>query len=294
MVSGLLAAEFSVNSPIMYILYAAIVLFVVIESVFYLVKSLRRAKQIGMDMGVLKKVVTASVTFSVLPAIGVAIGVATLVGALGVAFPAIRLSVIGSLQYETQMAAGAAEAITGSTDGITVLMSRGGVTASEFVTIASVMTLAIIIGPILVVLGYKKFQPQLAKLGNVKGSADGKINLGELAFAVVFIGMVIGYFGMTIASIAGQTELASGETVNSATLVSSYYNFIAVIVAAVFMYLFELLMKNPKMKWLDNFSTAFSMIIAMIVVGVISYLCGKYGWDPPVKSDALAAVSALM
>ena len=95
MVLGLLSAEFSVNSPIIYALYAAIVLFVVAESVFYLVKSLRRAKQIGMDMGVIKKVITTSVTFSVLPATGVAIGVATLVGALGVAFPAIRLSVIG-------------------------------------------------------------------------------------------------------------------------------------------------------------------------------------------------------
>lgn len=292
MVLGLLSAEFSVNSPIIYALYAAIVLFVVAESVFYLVKSLHRAKQIGMDMGVIKKVITTSVTFSVLPAIGVAIGVATLVGALGVAFPAIRLSVIGSLQYEAQMAAGAAEAITGSTDGLTALMQQG-VNASEFVTIASVMTLAIIIGPILVVLGYKKFQPQLAKLGNVKGSADGKINLGELAFAVVFIGMVIGYFGITIANIAGQTKLETGEMVNSATLVASYYNFIAVIVAAIFMYIFELIIKNPKMKWLDNFSTAFSMLIAMAVVGIISYFCGKNGWDPKI-AQTFSAISVIV
>ena len=290
MISNISAAEFSVDSPLIYALYAVIVLFVVVESVFYLIKSINRAKQIGMDMGVIKKVITTSVSFSVLPAIGVAIGVVTLVGALGVAFPAIRLSVIGSLQYEAQMAAGAAEALTGTPDGLTALMERGGVTAREFVTIASVMTMAIIIGPVLVTLGYKKFQPQLAKLGNLKGSADGKINLGELAFAVVFIGMIIGYFGMSIASIAGYTELADGSTVNSVTLVASYYNFIAVIVAALCMYVFELLIKNLNWKWLDNFSTAFSMLIAMAVVAVISYFCNKNGWDPAVATSVAAVM----
>lgn len=95
-----------------------------------------------------------------LAAIGIGIGVVTLIGSLGITVPAIRLSVIGALQYETQMADGAAKAITGSTDGLTLLIQRG-VTAQDYATIVTLMTVAIIAGPVLVVLFYKNFNRNL-------------------------------------------------------------------------------------------------------------------------------------
>ena len=113
MLINLLCADFNLDDPLMYILYAIVLVFIVALAVFYLVSSLMRAKKLGMDMLKIKKVITSSISFSILPAIGIALGIVTLVGSLGVAFPAIRLSVIGSLQYETQMADGAANAITG-------------------------------------------------------------------------------------------------------------------------------------------------------------------------------------
>ena len=71
------------------------------------------------------------------------------------------------------MADGAAKAITGSTDGLTLLIQRG-VTAQDYATIVTLMTVAIIAGPVLVVLFYKKLQPKLAKLGAMKvgGAVD--------------------------------------------------------------------------------------------------------------------------
>ena len=167
---------FNPDSWVMYLMYALIVVFISAEAIFYLVKSVKKAKKIGMDMTKIKKVIKTSASFSVLPAIGIGIGVVTLIGSLGITVPAIRLSVIGALQYETQMAAGAANAITGSTNGLTELSStaRGGVTAQDYATIVTLMTVAIIAGPILVVLFYKKLQPKLAKLGAMKvgGSVD--------------------------------------------------------------------------------------------------------------------------
>ena len=91
-------SAFSPNSWLMYVLYAGVVVIVVAMSVYYIIRSVRRAKQLGMDMGKIKKVVTTSATFSVLPAIGIGIGVVTLIGSIGIALPSIRLSVIGSLQ----------------------------------------------------------------------------------------------------------------------------------------------------------------------------------------------------
>lgn len=273
---------FNPDSWVMYLMYALIVVFISAEAIFYLVKSVKKAKQIGMDMTKIKKVIKTSASFSVLPAIGIGIGVVTLIGSLGITVPAIRLSVIGALQYETQMADGAAKAITGSTDGLTLLIQRG-VTAQDYATIVTLMTVAIIAGPVLVVLFYKKLQPKLAKLGAMKvgGSVDpdtatknlesdakkanpNGINLGDLAFQVSFIGMIIGYIAMSIGAIAAMPGR-----------ITSYYNFIAVIVAALFMVLSDFLVKKLHWKWLDDFSVAFSMLFAMLIVGIISGTTGQ-------------------
>lgn len=274
---------FNPDSWVMYLMYALIVVFISAESIFYLVKSVKKAKKIGMDMTKIKKVIKTSASFSVLPAIGIGIGVVTLIGSLGITVPAIRLSVIGALQYETQMADGAAKAITDSTDGLTKLIARG-VTAQDYATIVTLMTVAIIAGPILVVLFYKKLQPKLAKLGAMKvgGAVDpdaatknlesdakkanpNGINLGDLAFQVSFIGMIIGYIAMSIGAIAAMPGR-----------ITSYYNFIAVIVAALFMVLSDFLVKKLNWKWLDDFSVAFSMLFAMLVVGIISGTTGQF------------------
>lgn len=275
--------RFNPDSWVMYLMYALIVVFISAEAIFYLVKSVKKAKQIGMDMTKIKKVIKTSASFSVLPAIGIGIGVVTLIGSLGITVPAIRLSVIGALQYETQMADGAAKAITGSTDGLTLLIQRG-VTAQDYATIVTLMTVAIIAGPVLVVLFYKKLQPKLAKLGAMKvgGAVDpdaatknlesdakkanpNGINLGDLAFQVSFIGMIIGYIAMSIGAIAAMPGR-----------ITSYYNFIAVIVAALFMVLSDFLVKKLNWKWLDDFSVAFSMLFAMLIVGIISGTTGQF------------------
>lgn len=274
---------FNPDSWVMYLMYALIVVFISAEAIFYLVKSVKKAKKIGMDMTKIKKVIKTSASFSVLPAIGIGIGVVTLIGSLGITVPAIRLSVIGALQYETQMADGAAKAITGSTDGLTLLIQRG-VTAQDYATIVTLMTIAIIAGPVLVVLFYKKLQPKLAKLGAMKvgGAVDpdtatknlesdakkanpNGINLGDLAFQVSFIGMIIGYIAMSIGAIAAMPGR-----------ITSYYNFIAVIVAALFMVLSDFLVKKLHWKWLDDFSVAFSMLFAMLIVGIISGTTGQF------------------
>ena len=278
---------FNPDSWVMYLMYALIVVFISAEAIFYLVKSVKKAKKIGMDMTKIKKVIKTSASFSVLPAIGIGIGVVTLIGSLGITVPAIRLSVIGALQYETQMADGAAKAIINDPKldekALTLLIQRG-VTAQDYATIVTLMTIAIIAGPVLVVLFYKKLQPKLAKLGAMKvgGSVDpdaatknlesdakkanpNGINLGDLAFQVSFIGMIIGYIAMSIGAIAAMPGR-----------ITSYYNFIAVIVAALFMVLSDFLVKKLNWKWLDDFSVAFSMLFAMLIVGIISGTTGQF------------------
>ena len=291
-------AGFNPDSWVMYLMYGLIVAFVSVEAIYYLVKSIRRAKKIGMDMGKIKRVITTSATFSVLPAIGIGIGVVTLVGAIGIALPAIRLSVVGSLQYETQVADAAASAMAGS---MAQLMQEG-VTPKAFVTIAFMMTLAIIWGCLFVVLFYKRLQPKLTKLGKKDLSASKsvnkfvdqkKVNIGDLAFQIAFIGMIIAYLSMAISTVFGTTKIEDGSTFQNMYTTYGYYNLIAVVVAAGCMMGFDVLVNKLNWKWLDSFSTAFSMIIAMVVVAIIAYFAQVNGWDPTltvaetVKSAAL-------
>ncbi len=290
-------AGFDPNSWVMYLMYGLIVAFVAIEAIYYLVKSIRRAKKIGMDLGKIKRVITTSATFSVLPAIGIGIGVVTLVGAIGIALPAIRLSVVGSLQYETQVADGTASAMFGSM----AEMMAEGVTPKAFVTIAFMMTLAIIWGCLFVVLFYKRLQPKITKLGMTNLSAsktsnkfvdEKKINIGDLAFQIAFIGMIIAYLSMAISTVFGTTKLDDGSTFQNMFTTYGYYNLIAVVVAAACMIGFDALINKAGWKWLDSFSTAFSMIIAMVVVAIIAYFAQVNGWDPTltVANTAQSAV----
>ena len=291
-----LADSINMNEWVMYLMYGLIVAFVTFESIFYLVRSILRAKKLNMDMGKIKKVITSSVSFSILPAIGIGIGVVTLVGALGIAFPAIRLSVIGSLQYEAQMADGAATAVGGSMTNLI-----GNMTADDFLTIAVVMTVGIIWGPLLVSLFFKKLQPKFSKLAAMSTSSNElplddsskKNNIGDLVFSVVFIGLVLGYLAMAISTIFGTTKLADGTKIANMHTIYGYYNLIAVVVAAILMAFFEFLMKNPKMKWLSDLSIPVSMLVSMAVVAIISYFAQQNGWDPTLIQTANAVSSVI-
>lgn len=252
--------EFSLRHPIIYVLYGIVLAFVIALSLYYMLSAFKRAKELGIESSKIKKVITTSATFSVLPGLGIALGVVTLVGTLGVAFPAIRLSVVGSLQYETQMA---------NAVGLGFIEKEiSPDAATQFATMAMVMTIAIMSGGVEVLFFYRLYQPKIGKImSKTSGSKKGGVNIGDLVFQVSFIGMVIGYLAMSIETLAKNVAFVDG-----------YYNFIAVLVAMGCMYVCDVLINKANWKWLDSFSTPLSMLIAMFVVGVISFCANKYGW----------------
>lgn len=259
------AREFSLRDPMVFIMYGIVLAFIVALSLYYMISAFKRAKQLGIESSKIKKVITTSATFSILPGLGIALGVVTLIGTLGIAFPAIRLTVVGSLQYETQMANGVAEGLYRSMRA----MIAHGISAQDFATMAMIMTIAICSGGVEVLFFYRLYQPKIGKL-MAKTSGGGKkggVNIGDLVFQVSFIGMVIGYLAMSLETLA-----------KNVTFVDGYYNFIAVLVAMGCMYVCDVLINKAKWKWLDSFSTPLSMLIAMFVVGIISFCANKYGW----------------
>ena len=147
------------NSPVIYLICGIIVLFVALVCVVFAVRAYRAGKAIGMDVTKMKRTIVASATFAVLPSVGILLGVIALSGSLGTPWPWLRLSVIGALHYETQVAEAAAEAV-----GLGGL-SASLMTAKAFTTIALLMSVCIMWGMVFCLFSLRKYS---ARLNNPK------------------------------------------------------------------------------------------------------------------------------
>ena len=149
---------FSVNHPILYILVGVIIAVVLAQSVYFLVRAMKRAKQLGISTATVKKTISSAAIFTVAPAISILVCVLALSKSLGVALPWLRLSVIGSMSYETVASQNVLKA-AGVADG-TVITDP-----SIFLSVVWVMTLSIAAGLVLVPFMTKGIQNGMTKMG---------------------------------------------------------------------------------------------------------------------------------
>lgn len=234
------------NRPAMYLICGGIVLFVALVCVFFMIRAWRAGIAIGMDKAKMKRTVYASATFAVLPSVGILLGVIALSGSLGTPLPWLRLSVIGALHYETQVAEAAAEAV-----GLSGL-SASEMTAQAFSTIALLMGFCIMWGMVFSIFFSKKYLARLQKPGKKQTAAGG---FGDMAMTAMFIGLVSAYLGSYI-----------GGFVSGNGLFAFRGDWLPIIVAAVgaaVMAVFIWLAEKKHADWVESFSIAGSMILAM-------------------------------
>ena len=128
---------FDPNSTFLFILAGLVILFVIAQSVFFLVRAWRRGRALGMDMKQIRKTILSTAIFTFAPAVSILLGVITLSKFLGLPLPWLRLSVIGAITYELPAATTTANAL-----GITAL-SETITDPQVYTAIAWVMTLGI-------------------------------------------------------------------------------------------------------------------------------------------------------
>ena len=228
------------NAPALYVLVGIAILSVAGMCVFFLVKSWRAGIRLGMDRAALKKAVISSATFTVLPAVSILLGVVALSGSMGIPLPWLRLSVIGNLQYEVNVAQIAATSIGLSGLKITEM------TPQAFVTIALVMTAGILGGALLCLFTLKAYA---GRLGGKKAAAAGakRRTFGDWAMIAMFVGMCAAYIGSYVGSAVQSTWLP----------------LLTALAAAAAMAVCELLERRLHARWLENFDLAASMLVAM-------------------------------
>lgn len=236
------------NSPVMYLIVGVVVAFVAMVCVVFMVRAYKAGIDIGMDKYKLKQTITSSATFAILPSVGILLGVIALAGSLGIPLPWLRISVIGALHYETQVAEAAAEAV-----GLPGL-SATYMTKEAFVTIALVMSVCIIWGMVFSIFFTKKYTggSRKEKKDKKKSVFDG---FGDKAMTAMFVGLVSCYIGSYI----GDFVSSEGLFTFKGDLIPILVAIVSAIIMAIFIYLKE----KKNQKWVDSFSIAGSMLVAM-------------------------------
>ena len=229
------------NSLPMFLIVGVVVLFIGVFCVVFLVRSWRAGVAMGMDKAKLRRAITSSATFTLLPSVSILLGVIALSGSLGIPLPWIRLSVIGALHYEGNVADIAARAA-----GMSGGLGSEPLTAPVFLTIALVMTAGILAGCILCVFCLKAYMKKVR--GAAQKQKSGKKGFGDYMFTAMFVGLVSAYIGSYL-----------GEW----TSAGNYMPLFVAAVSAAAMGLFEYLARKKGMTWLDNFSMAGSMLVGM-------------------------------
>ena len=234
------------NSAPMYAICGGIIAFVAVVCAVFMVRAYRAGLAMGIDRVKLKRAITSSATFSLLPSVGILLGVIALSGSLGTPWPWLRLSVIGALHYETQVAQAAAEQVGMSS------LSAAEMTPSGFATIALLMSICIMWGMVLSIFFNKRY---LGRLGSGKKSSGGA-GFGDTAMTAMFIGLVSAYIGFV-----------SGGGLFSFS--GSFMPLIVVFVSGLVMAGFIYLSEKKNLAWVESFSIAGSMLIGMAAAVVV-------------------------
>lgn len=246
-----------VNAGVIYLIVGIVLAFITAMCLVFLIKSYRAGIKIGMDKAVLRKTIISSATFTLLPSISILLGVIALSGNLGVPFSWLRLSVIGALQYELNVAEMAAQSI--GLEGVKAVEN-----INQFSTIALVMTVCILGGVVCCLFFLKKYLNKIQKAP--KKEATGKPGFGAHATTAMFVGLCGAYIGAYIG------EAVTGKYNDADVLVRDYMPLVVALIAAAVMAVFEYFIQKKGKAVLENFSLAASMLIAMagaVLIGMM-------------------------
>ena len=232
--------NFNVNHPILYAIVGAIIALVLAQSLFFIFRAMKRAKELGIEKDTVKKTISSAAIFTIAPAIAVLVGVVALSKSLGVALPWLRLSVIGSITYETVAAGNALEA-AGMSASTTIT------DPSIFITIAWVMTVGIAAGLVFVPFVTKKLQSGISKVG----MKDKK--WGEIFNNAMFLGMISAFLGYVFCDVG---LIVNGDA-------SGLVPVCVMATSAVVMAICGTIAIKTKIRFLTDYALPLSLILGM-------------------------------
>lgn len=219
------------NSSLVYLLVVGVIVFVFVLSAIFARKAWKRGIELEIPKAILKRVVKQSLVFTFVPSIAIVIGLFALAPALGIPWPWLRLSVIGSVGYELMAADMAATGM-----GMTLAQASSGGPAA-LGNIMLVMTTCISAGMVVLLLFGKGIMGKVNKLSSSKSD---------------FAHVVMACFMIALASVFIPGILAKGVI------------YILVFATSLIVTAIQgVLVQKFKINWLKDFILAFSLVIGM-------------------------------
>lgn len=213
-----------------YIIGIVLISYVLFETTLMYRKAYRRGLEMGISKTQLNETTRSSVVFSIVPSIPILIGLVTMIPLFGdVVIPWIRLSVIGSVSYETYAASAIKQAA-----GVATLTENLQVYSTAIWT----MTVSILSGMIILIFFYKNYT---SKIDEIKKKDK---RWSELLIAALFMGLV--------------------GTIGAQQITMGGYNAMALFISMGIMAVLGGL--SLKFKWLEEFALPVSMLGTLIIL----------------------------
>ena len=223
-----------ITSPLLLAMVIIGLLYIVGFSLVYLKKAYTHCLELGISKEDLKNVIKSSLVFSIVPSLSIVVGLFALISVLGTVWSWWRLSVIGSLSYESLISSSVASAI-GFSSSAEMLE---GATGQQFGVVMILMSIGMLSGFFILLPLGKKLSMSVSKS---EENGNGWKYVLSGCFMLCLFAVYI-------------PVLLIGDTVQAAVMLTG-------LVIAVGL---GLLAKNPKLAWLNDFIMAFSMIGGMI------------------------------
>lgn len=240
------------NSLPMWIACGIPVVFVIIQAVLFMREAYSSGEKVGLTKTQMKKAVKSSVVTSIGPSIVVLSGMLSLLVTVGGPVGWMRLSMIGSVMFES-IAAGLGTSAVGVTLGTDPM-------TKEALTMAIWTMILCSIGWVLFgTFSANKMEKIEHKLS--KGNSGTLTTIASTAIIGVFAAMVASHLSKPIYSLIQKADAATMSAANK--------NAIACILGAVIMYVLSTVAEKKNIGWLREWALTITILGAMIITALI-------------------------
>ena len=221
------------GSPLLLALVIGGLGYIMAFSVVYLLKARKRALEMGITKKEINDIIKSSLIFSIVPSLSIVIGLVALAASLGTIWAWWRLSVIGSLSVETQIASSLAPVLGYA--NTTELMNNA--TGEQFGVVMILMSVGMLSGFLILIPFGKKLMTSVDKTKGGNGWSN----------------VLSGCFMLTLLAVYVPVLLIS-DTIQALVMITGL--IVAIVMGIV--------AKKPGWTWVNNFIMAGSMILGMV------------------------------
>lgn len=222
-----------ISSPLLLTLIIIGLLYIVGFSIVYLKKAYAHCLELGISKEDVMTVIKSSLVFSIVPSLSIVVGLFALISVLGTVWSWWRLSVIGSLSYESLISSSVASTLGFATNAEML----DNATGRQFGVVMILMSIGMLSGFAILLPFGKKMSMSVNK---TEGTSNWKYVLSGVFMLCLFAVYI--------------PVLLIGDTVQAAVMITGLV--IAVVLGII--------ASKPGLKWLNDFIMAFSMIGGMI------------------------------